>query len=197
LQHRLNRRPLEKLDLPANRLSNLIALRDALATDAPVTWNDVEVKRHNTLQIVRSSRFIYGPTADFSDVVATMDANPSVGEVESSLSVGPIGPRSRMPPGHWLVLFGKHDSYMVPVADMVDGWPLEATVTDDEALTMALDDGPFSELQYFVDHQQRLGMRDVSAERSSADRRRVIIRHCNEGLNKLMSALQGRCSPLR
>jgi hypothetical protein len=61
--------------------------------------------------------------------------------------------------GSWaLVLFGRRDSHMLPVADVVDAWPFEATVTDEVTLALAIEDGPFSEVRYLVDGQQRCGI---------------------------------------
>lgn len=191
LRYRLNRRPIEKLALPADTVSNLIAVRSALSTGTSLTWCDVEVRRHNALQVSCSSRFIYGPTDDFSDVLAILDANAGVGEVQSLMQIG-VGPRSRMPSGPWLVLFGKRDSYMLPVTDVMDTWPFEATVTAEVNLAMALDDGPFSEVRYFVDGQERRGMREVTVERSSADSRRLTFRHTDAGLNALLVAIDRR-----
>jgi len=188
LRHRLNMRPIERLELPADTASNLIALRNALSTGASLAWSDAELRRLNALQISRSSRFIYGPTDDFSDVMTIMDAKRGVGEVHSFMRLG-IGLSARMPRGHWLVLLGERDSYMLPVADVVDAWPFEATVTDEVSLAVALEDGPFSEVRYLVDGEQRRGMREVAAERSSADTRRLTFRHTNDSLSALMTAI--------
>jgi hypothetical protein len=188
LRYRLNRRPIEKLDLPADTASNLIALRTALSTGNSLPWDDVDVRRHNALQISHSSRFIYGPTDDFSDVLAIMDANAGVGEVQSFMRVG-AGPPSTMPSGHWLVLFGRRDSYMLPVVDAVNGWPFEATVSDEASLALALDDGPFSEMRYIVDGHVLCSLREVAAERSSAQAERLTFRHTNDSLNALMDAI--------
>ena len=149
------------------------------------------MRRHNALQISCSSRFIYGPTDDFSDVLTILDANPSVGEVQSSIQLG-IPQFAGMPAGHWLVLFGKRDSYMLPVVDVVDAWPFEATITDEARLTMALEDGPFSEVRYLVDGWLRRSMREVAVERSSEDPRRLALRHTDDSLNDLMSAIDKR-----
>ena len=191
LRYRLNRRPIEKLALPADTASNLIALRTALSSGNSWAWGDEEVRRHNALQISRSSRFIYGPTDDFSDVLAIMDAHPGVGEVQSVMQLG-TPQWAGMPAGRWLVLFGMRDVYMLPVVDVVDAWPFEATVTDQVSLNLALEDGPFDQVRYLVDGQLHLTMRDATLERSSADASRLTLRHTDESLNGLMGMIQKR-----
>ena len=190
VRYRLNKRRLEALDLEPDVAGGLQALRQALSSGTSLRWSDVEVQRHNALQVAHASRFVYGPSDDFEDVLVIMDANPEVGEVRSSIHVGKMGhapaPRRAMPMGKWLVLFGRHDSYMLEVTDVTRGQPFEVTVLNEPALTEALADGPFSEMQYFEDQQQRQGMREVQLQRSSENPQRVCILHSDPALNALM-----------
>lgn len=193
VRYRLNKHPLEALDLEPDVAAGLIALREALSNGTSLQWNDDEVQRHNALQVAHASRFVYGPSDDFDEVLAIMDANPYVGEVRSSIHVGKMGHaperRSAMPMGKWLILFGQHDSYMLEITDVARGQPLEVTVLNAPALAGALADGPFSEMQYFEDQQQRQGMRDVQLERSSENPHRVRVLHSDPALNALVEVI--------
>jgi hypothetical protein len=193
VRYRLNKHSLDALDLEPEVAAGLIALKEALSSGTSLRWNDVEVQRHNSLQVTHASRFVYGPSSDFDDVLAIMDANPEVGEVRSSIHVGKMGhapgPRTAMPMGKWLILFGQHDSYMLEVTDVDRGQSLEVTVLHTAALAGALADGPFSEMQYFEDQQQRQGMRDVQLEKSSENPQRVRVLHSDPALNALMETI--------
>lgn len=196
VRHRLNKRRLDALDLEPDIAEGLLALRQALSNGTSLRWSDVEVQRHNALQVARASRFVYGPSDDFEDVLGLMDANPEIRELHSSIHVGRMGhapaPRRAMPAGKWLVLFGQRDSYMLEVTDVARGQPLEVSVLNAPALAEAMADGPFSEMQYFEDQQQRQGMRDVQLERSSVNPQRVRVLHSDPSLSALMEAIDRR-----
>jgi hypothetical protein len=195
-RHRLNARQLGALDLEPDVASRLLALRLALSNGTSLRWSDVEVQRHNALQVARASRFVYGPSDDFEDVLGLMDANPEIGEVHSSIHVGRMGhapaPRRAMPTGKWLVLFGQRDSYMLEVTDVTRGPLLEASVLNALALAEVMADGPFSEMQYFENQQQRQGMREVQLERTSVNPPRVRVRHSDPALSALMESIDRR-----
>lgn len=193
LRHRLAKRPIEALVLPENGAARLASLRDALLTGSVAAIDAEEVGRMNAHQVTHASRFIYGPTDEFADVAALLTSTPTAREVRSSIHVGEIGrgpgPRRTMPLGSWLVLFGQADSYMLEVVSANEGEPLEVSVANVAALEAALSDGPFSEMQFFVDQTQHRSMRDVKLVASGDDPRKVQVRHANPALDELMGRI--------
>lgn len=194
IQRKLNKVPIETLDIPAESRARLVALRQGLATGSIVQLNGTTVKRHNEQQIAGCVRFVYGPTEHFEDVQVLLSAHPEARDVRSSIRLGKMGhgpgPRTQMPKGSWLVLFGRRESHMLEVLDTLDDEPLEVTMQSDAALEAALQDGPFSEMRYYVDQIERRGMRDVHLIRPvGKGARRVQVRHVSPGLDALMSAI--------
>lgn len=188
---KLNKVPIEGLGLSDEICARYVALRDGLATGSVVQLNETMVKRHNERQIAGCQRFVYGPTDRFEDVRELLSAHPEAREVNSSLVLGKIGhgpePRPHMPMGSWLVLFGRSESHMLEVLDASDDEPLEVTLLSSGALAEALKDGPFTEMQYYVDRHCHRGMRDVRLVRVEDEGGcRVQVRHANPGLDALM-----------
>jgi len=192
---KLNKVPIEELGLSDENYAWFEALREGLATGSVVQLDETMVKRHNEQQIAGCQRFVYGPTDRFADVQRLLSAHPEAREVNSSLVLGKIGqgpePRPHMPMGSWLVLFGRSESHMLEVLDAFDDEPLEVTLLSSGALAEALKDGPFTEMQYYVDRHCRRGMRDVRLVRLEDEGRcRVQVRHANPGLDALMSEVR-------
>lgn len=191
---KLDKVSFDKLELPKDASERLIALRDGLATGSVVQLDQVMVKRHNDQQIAGSSQFLYGPTENFEDARALVAAHPETRKVRSSIDIGRMGqgpgPKSHMPLGSWLVLIGRSDSHMLEVQDVSDAEPLEMTVRNAGALNEAMRDGPFSEMQYFVDRRCRGGMRNVHlVQLENAGVRRVQVRHVTPFLDALMKSI--------
>jgi hypothetical protein len=197
VRFKLNKIPIERLGLPAHIAARLVALREGLATGEVVHMDEEEVERHNWSQIANCSRFVYGPADAFEDVRSVIATNPKTRSVRSSIKMGKIGagpaPRPAMPAGSWLVLIGRTEGHMLEVTNVTDSYPLEATVLSRAVLAIALLDGPFKEMQYYVDKQQMQHMRDVQLQvLEDATRPRVQLRHANQSLDALMGAIERR-----
>lgn len=194
---KLNKVPIEKLNLPEQVAARLVALRNGLATGAIVQLDKEEFERHNRHQIAHCSRFVYGPTDDFKDALGVIAASPEARSVRSSVQMGEMGigpePRPAMPMGSWLVFFGRTDGHMFEVTDVKNSYPFEATVRSRLALANAMADGPFKEMRYYVDKQEVSGMRDVRLVLlDDAERLRVQVSHANPSHNALMDAIARR-----
>lgn len=197
IRRKLNKAPIEKLGIPDEARSRLVALREGLATGSVVQLNETMVKRHNDQQIAGCMRFVYGPTEHFKDVQAFLSAHPEARNIQSSIKLGKIGhgpgPKPQMPLGSWLVLFGRTESHMLEVQDASEDEPFEVTVRSEAALEAILRDGPFSEMRYYVEKFERRGMRDVCLVRiEGKEGRRVQVRHLNPALDALMGAVGKR-----
>jgi hypothetical protein len=192
----LNKRPPERLDLPSDAIARLIALRNGLATGKAVRLDETEFERHNQMQIANCVRFVYGPTNSFEDARAFIEARPHTRTVSSSISMGEMGqgpgPAPDMPTGSWLALFGSTEAHMLEVSDVRHGYPFEATVRNPAVLANALQNGPFSEMRYYVDKRQEAGMRDVQLVLVEAENRlKVQVRHNDPSLDGLISKISG------
>lgn len=192
---KLNKVPIDGLGLSDEDCARYIALRDGLATGSVVQLNETMVKRHNERQIAGCQRFVYGPTDSFADVRELLTVYPEAREVNSFLALGKVGhgpgPRPHMPMGSWLVLFGRSESHLLEVLDASDDEPLEVTLLSSGALAEALKDGPFTEMQYYVDRRCLRSMRDVHLVRLEGEGGcRVQVRHANPSLDALMSAMR-------
>lgn len=194
---KLNKVPIEKLSLPDQVAARLVALRDGLATGTIVQLDKEEFERHNRHQIAQCSRFVYGTTDDFEDALSVIAASPEARSVRSSIEMGNMGvgpkPRTAMPMGSWMVLFGRTEGHMFEVTDVKSSYPFEATMHSRLALASAMADGPFKEMRYYVDKQEVSGMRDVRLVLlEDARRLRVQVSHVNPSHNALMEAITRR-----
>jgi hypothetical protein len=195
IARKLNKVPLELLDLPDDVRARLMALREGLASGAVVPLDDDMVKRHNQQQIAGCMRFVYGPTKNFKDVQDYLFAHPEAHSVKSSIKLGKIGqgfePRRQMPMGSWLVLFGQTETHTLEAVGASDEEPFELTLQSNASLGAALKDGPFSEMRYFVDQHLVRGMREVRLIRLN-DTGRVQVRHLDPGLDTLITSVGKR-----
>ena len=92
--------------------------------------------------------------------------------------------------GSWLVLFGRTAAHLLEVLDASDGEPLEVTVGSAAALAVALQDGPFSEMRYYINQFERRGMRQVRLVCvEDKGKCRVQVRHSDPSLDALMTAI--------
>lgn len=196
---RLNKQPIEELDMHGDGRERLIALREGLTTGALVRLEEVMVRRHNVQQIANCKRFVYGPSDSFDDVREVIAANPETREVKSTIRLGRMGQgpaaNPQMPMGAWLVLYGQSEQHMLEVFGGGAEEAFEVTVKETCALSAALGDGPFSEMQFFVDRHQIRGMRDVSVEcRFNIAGCSLQVRHSDPSLDALMTMIGSRTS---
>lgn len=184
----------DRLDLPADRVEQLVALKNGLTRGELVTLNQNMVERHNQQQIAGCSRFVYGPTQDFEDVRTLILAHPETRDARSFITMGKMGEgpaeKPNMPPGSWLALFGRTESHMLEVSDVSEGEPFEMTVQDKDLLAHAMSDGPFSEVQLYDDRRCCRGMRNVClVVLQDSDKARVQVRFADPALDALMKTI--------
>jgi hypothetical protein len=146
----------------------------------------------NSLQVLRSSRFLYAQNDDFEHARSILERSPEARNVQSLSSVGEIGqgppPRPRMPSGLWVVIYGNRNHYMIAV----DRWDqnsdfLDFETRDVHTLQAIVADEPIEQAVLFQDGHERRGMRQVRIEvlnRSSPFQ--VRITHRDEKLNQIL-----------
>ncbi|CAO3460756.1 hypothetical protein [Azospirillum argentinense] len=137
----------------------------------------------NELQVRSSSRFIYSSNDDFSLARKILAADPTLRSVASMVTVGRIGegppPRTNMPPGLQLVVFGREDHHMIPLISYEDvEWGFDATFEHAALLDMLMADQPWQEVRVFENGVERRGMRKIkiTAQRG-ADRQHISVRN--------------------
>ncbi len=201
IQFQLNSRPIERLSLPSEVEQWLVALREGLRTGHPIGCGDEFIAKFNRLQVVGSSRFLYGPEDTFGEARQTLERRPEVRDVKSLIKVGRIGrgpgPSARMPDGKWLLLFGQRSHYTIEIAEWSeDQEAFEAHIRDDAALRDALGDAPFTEMQLYVDKQQREMKRQVRVDvLDPGPPMRIQVRHSDPALDALDAAIRKRNEP--
>ena len=159
----------------------------------------------NSLQVLRSSRFLYAPSDDFEQARKLLDRHPEAQDVQSSVSVGSMGqgppPRPRMPPGLWVVFYGRRSPHIIKV----DTWDedsefLDFQTRDPLTLRAILNDQPLEQAVLFQDGHERRGMREVRIEvMKESVPIRVCISHRDEALNQILRSVgmdrpTNRCS---
>lgn len=137
----------------------------------------------NELQVRSSSRFIYSRDDDFSLARKILAADPTLRSIDSMVTVGRIGeglpPRTNMPRGLQLVVYGRDDHHMVPLTSYKDAqWGFDATFEHAAHLDMLMADQPWREVRIFEDGMERRGMREikVTAQRGTK-RQRISVRN--------------------
>ncbi len=152
----------------------------------------------NSLQVTRSSRFLYASKNDFDYARQILQLHPEAQDVRSLFSVGRLGqglpPRLEMPPGLWIVFYGNKNHYMIEVDSWVeDSAFLEFETSDAGTLRAILEDQPLNRAILFQDGFERMGMLEAQIEvlREYAPFY-VRITHRNEALNHLLGLLHTR-----
>ena len=163
-----------------------------IQTGAAVSLGPETARFLNELQVLRSSRFVYGPTDDFALAHRVIDRLPQARTIESFVSVGKMGQghprRSGMPPGLCVVFYGRRDHHVLHVDTWNDGERgyLSVTTRDAQALERVVEDEPLVAAFLYQDGWQRVGMRDVRVEVVQGDVVEVRVLHRDEALNQLM-----------
>lgn len=94
------------------------ATRRAVACDSPTVHSSPGgVLFYNSLQVLQSSRYLYGATDEFRHTRRILDENPEARHIETSLVATGLGraPTSRRPPGQWLVIAGARTDHCCAV----------------------------------------------------------------------------------
>ena len=146
----------------------------------------------NSLQILYSSRFLYSPTDDFEHAHEILRSQPAARDVQSTITVGEMGKgparRKHMPPGFWVVIYGKQDHHLIEVKKWDDSSVfLDFETTDLQTLRAILNDQPITQALLFQDGYELRGMRNVKIEVvKEGTPCRVCVVHQDEGLNQIL-----------
>lgn len=145
-------------------------VRTAFANGTPTTLGRGGTATFlNELQVRSSSRFIYSRNDDFSLARKILAADQTLRSIESMVTVGRIGegppPRTNMPQGLQMVVYGREDHHMVPLISSKDApGGFDATFEHAAYLDMLMADQPWREVRLFQDGVERRGMREVKVD---------------------------------
>ena len=98
----------------------VLAILEGIQAGKPVLTLAADTLKHlNSLQVTYSSRFVYGPSDNFSLAREIVAGQPEIRDVQSLKTAGPMGqglpPNSNMPPGLWAVFYGNLSHHMLKV----------------------------------------------------------------------------------
>lgn len=118
------------------------------------------------MQVRSSSRFIYSRDDDFTLARSILAKSPALKKVVSLVAVGRIGegpgPRTNMPKGLQLVVYGQDDHLMVPLVSYTDaGGGFDAVLEEPAYANMLMSLLPWKEVRIFDDGAEIRGMRQV------------------------------------
>lgn len=161
-----------------------------MQTGAAVSPGPHTTRVLNQLQVLRSSRFVYGPADDFTLARRVIERVPDARMIHGLVGIGTPGQRrSGMPAGLCIVFFGREDHHVLHVEQRMpdeDGFMLVAT-RDFGTLQRVLDDQPLVEAVLYEDGHGRQGMRDVRIEVSEGNLPLLVrVVHQDEAQNQLM-----------
>ncbi|WP_292059435.1 DUF4238 domain-containing protein [Brevundimonas sp. UBA5936] len=144
-----------------------LAIQTALAAGTPTTLGRGRTDAFlNELQVRSSSRFIYSRDDDFTLARSVLAKSPALKKVDSMVAVGRIGegpgPRTNMPMGLQLVVYGRDDHLMVPLVSYIDaGGGFDALFEEPAYANMLMSQLPWKEVRIFDDGAERRGMRQL------------------------------------
>jgi len=94
---------------------------EVLTSKGKIEINDRQVNSLNRLQIVNSSRFLYGPKDEFSQAIEFLNKNPKYKEIKSDFRLtNEAQVFHRLPEGEIIVAYGKKTQCMIRVYDFSD-----------------------------------------------------------------------------
>jgi Protein of unknown function (DUF4238) len=119
------------------------AMFEGINLGNPISFGPETTNYLNELQVASSSRFLYGPTNDFTLAEKMVADDPELRDVQSFMTVAEgLPPRLGMPEGHCVVFYGRLNHHM-----------LKATRLDNEAVGLAFETPDLLTLQELIDDQ--------------------------------------------
>ena len=161
-----------------------------LATEPLLVCRDRDVDWFNTLQVCRSTRFLYGRADEFDLARRVLDEMEATRPVLFSMSpMGTFPRRPAMPPGISLIVSGRETEHLCPLFswDRVDGnLRLRVAPGATHVVTNLLADGPFRCAEVYDTDGPGSGMRDVKIEMVSDDPIELVVSHRDPALQDLV-----------
>ena len=146
----------------------------------------------NSLQVLYSSRFIYGPDDNFEYACEILKHQPEARAMQTSVSVDGMGQgsprRPKMPSGLWVVIYGGRSHHLIKVESWDENSEfLDFKTCDLLTLRAIFEDQPLEQAMLFEDGWERRGMCKVRIEVVEPGvLSRLLISHRDEALNQIL-----------
>lgn len=155
---------------------------ELLCSSPTIQASENGVLFYNSLQVLQSSRFLYGMSDDFRCAREMLHESPSARHIETIMQPTAMGeaPPSRMPPGPWLVVIGARTHHCFSVESWEKrGGKLHITVPSDRrgALRDVLGDSPHEMVQLFDDQGPSWMIRGIELAAAPESDRILVVSH--------------------
>ncbi|PBB39725.1 MULTISPECIES: DUF4238 domain-containing protein [Mesorhizobium] len=185
-------------DLEPERRARMIRYRDGLRSGEPIAIDGDMVRYLNGLQVSQSAGYLYADTDAFDFAREILGKDEDLRSVETHVELGQMGnappPRSGMPAGTHLVIFGSLDHCTLAIEEIDEsGEGLTARTGQVDLLAQVAGDTGMLRVELYVDRQVRRGMSQVMVERfgeRSSGWFRVV--HRDPSLRSLSAQLDAR-----
>ena len=178
----------QSLKEPIN--SELKLWHDAIQNNIIIDLKKENVDFYNSLQVVYSSRFLYGPTKDFSMAEEMIKETPSLKERITNLGINHERKFPGMPMGEVIVCYLENDHFMMPVELVLDNANIDLVFYPDNPVKLFdlfINKTEISCIEVYKDQMLIRLTREVSITGFDITCNKVTIQHTHEGLHKFLS----------
>lgn len=184
---------VQQAEMEIDMRARMLRYRDGFRAGTPVVIEPAELEGWNQCQVSGSASQLYAAAdADFDTARALLAERPELRSVETRMTMGKIGrgppPKPGFPPGLQLVIQGKFDHAIMPIAEIDEaGEGLTARTTRIDLLELIATDRHELRAELYEDGRSRRGMGQATVERfgDPADGWFRVV-HMDEGLRGLM-----------
>lgn len=157
-------------DLEPERKARMIRYRDGLRSGEPIEIVSDMVLSLNQLQVSRSARYLYAAKDAFEFAREFLKNRPALRSVDTHVEMGELGrappPRTDMPTGMHLVVFGHTNHCMIPIEEIDEaGEGLTARTLQVELLAQVAADEGMLRVELYADGQAMRGIAEAMIER--------------------------------
>ena len=189
---------VEQAEMELEARERMLRYRAGFRAGTPVMIEPAELEGWNQCQVSNSASQLYAAAeADFDIARALLAESPELRSVETRITMGKMGqgppPKLGLPPGLQLVIQGRFDHAIMPIAEIDEaGEGLTARTTRVDLLALLAADRHELRAELYEDGRSRRGMGKATVERfgKPADGWFRVV-HTDEGLRGLMRQIDG------
>lgn len=189
---------VERAETKPEARERMLRYRTGFRAGTPVMIEPAELEGWNQCQVGGSASQLYAAAdADFAVARALLAESPELRSVETRMTMGRMGqgppPKPGLPPGLQLVIQGRFDHAIMPIAEIDEaGEGLTARTTRVDLLALIAADRHELRAELYADGRPRRGMGKATVERfgEPADGWFRVV-HKDEGLRGLMREVDG------
>lgn len=153
-----------------------------LRSSPTISSNAEGVLFYNSLQVLQSSRYLYGATADFSTARRIIEQNPNASHIETTMEPTGLGraPNRRMPPGDWLVVDGAKTHHCLRVeSSSIESNRMTVVIAPEShsIIKAAVADGPHEQVRLYRADGSVRGLRQIRLAEDLESADRIVVVH--------------------